>query len=104
MRHPVPPAGQLGRQVDRVSQQALRGHVHGAHAAAPSIGGARRCPTDWAAGSGLWQKTEDYNGIKGGWVDWVEPTYPAEWWLRFIDTSFYAISIMNGGYYFGTDN
>ena len=58
----------------------------------------------WAENSGLWQTTPDQNGITGGWIDWVEiePTegMRADWWLRFIDTSFYAIASWNGGYDF----
>jgi|GEM_PF-1722789 len=54
----------------------------------------------WAQHSGLWQVTPDPNGIVGGWIDWVEPTSQANWWERFIDTSFYAIAVFSGGYDF----
>jgi len=54
----------------------------------------------WAENSGL------KNTSEGGWVDWVEIS-PNEGelaggWLRFIDTSFYAIACLNGGYDFST--
>lgn len=46
----------------------------------------------------------DENSHTGGWVDWVEvqatPGSRANWWDRFIDTSFYAIAACNGGYNF----
>lgn len=54
----------------------------------------------WAQQSGLWQQKKDPNGIKGGWIDWIEYGQKADWWLRFIDTSFYAISVFSGGYDF----
>ncbi|MDP2939495.1 MAG: hypothetical protein Q8O13_05415 [Candidatus Omnitrophota bacterium] len=55
---------------------------------------------NWTLRSGLWQKTLDPNGIKGGWIDWIQGQIRADWWLRFIDTSFYAISSFAGGYNF----
>ncbi len=58
----------------------------------------------WAEDSGLWQTTPDLKGITGGWIDWVEivpePGKTAQWWQRFIDTSFYAIAAWSGGYDF----
>lgn len=46
----------------------------------------------------------DGNGVKGGFIDWMEisPRYraAAEYWQRFIDTSFYAIAVLTGGYSF----
>ncbi len=51
--------------------------------------------------SDLWQREPDNNGVKGGWIDWIEPQNQAPWWMRFIDTSFYCIVTINGGYYFG---
>ena len=57
---------------------------------------------DWAEHSGLWQTTLDPNGVQGGWIDWREDGQQADWWLRFIDTSFYAIAVFNGGYDFRT--
>ncbi len=58
----------------------------------------------WAEASSLWQTGPDANGVSGGWIDWLElsPTEgkKADWWLRFIDTSFYAITACNGGYDF----
>ncbi len=54
--------------------------------------------------SGLWQVDLDQNGIPGGWIDWYEPETEgkerANWWERFIDTSFYSIAAYNGGYDF----
>lgn len=58
---------------------------------------------NWALASELWQKNADPNGIIGGWIDWVEPEDQADWWLRFIDTSFYAIAVFNGGYNFNIE-
>lgn len=59
---------------------------------------------NWAENSGLWQTTSDLNGITGGWIDWIEVSPEtgkrADWWLRFIDTSFYAIASWDGGYNF----
>lgn len=56
---------------------------------------------DWAQESGLWQITADGNGAAGGWIDWVEEnTQKANWWERFIDTSFYAITAYSTGYNF----
>lgn len=55
---------------------------------------------DWALKSGLWQRETDSNGVKGGWVDWEEDGNKAPFWQRFIDTSFYAIAVYNGGYNF----
>lgn len=58
----------------------------------------------WIVSSGLWQSTPDGNGVKGGFIDWMEisPRYraAAEYWQRFIDTSFYAIAVLTGGYSF----
>jgi len=58
----------------------------------------------WSLGSGLWQTRRDANNQAGGWIDWVEvkptPGRRADWWQRFIDTSFYAIAACNGGYDF----
>ncbi|RZB32935.1 MAG: hypothetical protein AEth_00281 [Candidatus Argoarchaeum ethanivorans] len=52
----------------------------------------------WAETSTLW------NQIHGGWADWIEiepdGNKKAEYWKRFIDTSFYAIASWNGGYDF----
>lgn len=59
-----------------------------------------RAAADWAKTSGLWHKAADANGIMGGWVDWTEPGGTAPFWERFIDTSFYAISVFSGGYHF----
>lgn len=56
----------------------------------------------WARTSTLWQITPDQNGIRGGWVDWIENGQKADWWMRFIDTSFYAITAHEGGYDFRT--
>ncbi len=57
----------------------------------------------WALESGLWQITKDANGIKGGWIDWInEDGTKAEWWQRFIDTSAYYIMAKNGGYDFSS--
>jgi uncharacterized protein YdeI (YjbR/CyaY-like superfamily) len=57
---------------------------------------------DWAQSSGLWQKAKDANGSLYGWVDWLDDTAStkANYWERFIDTSFYAIAAMMGGYDF----
>ncbi len=55
---------------------------------------------NWASASGLWQTTPDYNNVIGGWIDWKEGNETVDWWQRFIDTSFYAISAYNGGYNF----
>ncbi|MCX5707591.1 MAG: hypothetical protein NTY14_01200 [Candidatus Omnitrophica bacterium] len=57
---------------------------------------------NWALASGLWQVDLDDNGVAGGWIDWIEAQakQPAEWWNRFIDTSFYSIAAYNGGYDF----
>ena len=57
---------------------------------------------NWAVTSGLWQQTPDDNNIEGGWIDWIEGLTAADWWLRFIDTSFYAITNFTGGYDFQT--
>jgi len=57
---------------------------------------------NWALSSGLWQQTPDGNGIAGGWIDWIDSGTPADWWLRFIDTSFYSIANSIGGYDFNT--
>jgi parallel beta-helix repeat protein len=53
----------------------------------------------WVENSGLWNTTH------GGWVDWNESESgnKADDWLRFIDTSFYAIASWNGGYDFTCD-
>lgn len=49
------------------------------------------------------------SGLKyyyGGWIDWVELNpnagLKADEWMRFIDTSFYAIAALCGGYDFNT--
>lgn len=56
---------------------------------------------DWALNSGLWQTTPDDNGVRGGWIDWIEAGGEcAQQWERFIDTSFYAIAAYSGGYNF----
>ena len=55
---------------------------------------------NWSKNSGLWQKTPDANGISGGWIDWAEVGQAAQWWERFIDTSFYSIAAFEGGYNF----
>jgi hypothetical protein len=58
---------------------------------------------NWAMNSGLWQVHPDGNGVSGGWIDWIEEGgQTAQWWERFIDTSFYAIATYNGGFNFGT--
>ena len=58
----------------------------------------------WANASGLHQVTPDANGIAGGWIDWAETTGAnAQWWERFIDTSFYAIVTATGGYNFSAE-
>ena len=58
----------------------------------------------WANTSGLHQITPDANGISGGWIDWVETNgTQAQWWERFIDTSFYAIATSEGGYNFSAE-
>jgi hypothetical protein len=54
----------------------------------------------WAKTGGLWQLTPDGNHVVGGWIDWIEPLSRAQWWERFIDTSFYAIAAYQGGYDF----
>jgi hypothetical protein len=54
----------------------------------------------WAVNSGLWQQTPDQNGVVGGWIDWAEPSGPAPFWQRFIDTSFYYSAATKGGYDF----
>lgn len=61
----------------------------------------------WAYSSGLLQTVPDSSGITGGWVDWLvdDPSTPgiderAQEWERFIDTSFYALSVQLGGYNF----
>lgn len=62
---------------------------------------------NWAENSGLWQLIEDSNGVKGGWIDWININYPyarEEWWYRFIDTSFYSIACWLGGYDFTVFN
>lgn len=56
--------------------------------------------TNWARNSGLWQTTPDLNGISGGWIDWIDDPTTAQFWERFIDTSFYATSVFSGGYDF----
>ncbi len=55
---------------------------------------------NWASNSGLWQKTADPNGVSGSWIDWADGGTTANWWERFIDTAFYSLSVMNGGYNF----
>ncbi len=55
---------------------------------------------NWALNSGLKQLTPDPNGVAGNWVDWSQNGSTAPWWERFIDTSFYWISVVNGGYNF----
>jgi hypothetical protein len=58
----------------------------------------------WANASGLHQVTGDLNGIAGGWIDWVETGGgQAQWWERFIDTSFYNIAVSEGGYNFSAE-
>ncbi|UCB56525.1 MAG: right-handed parallel beta-helix repeat-containing protein [Candidatus Omnitrophota bacterium] len=57
----------------------------------------------WAKESGLWQTVPDGNGITGSWIDWTEDGVNADWWLRFIDTSFYSIAAYNGGYDFNVN-
>jgi hypothetical protein len=44
----------------------------------------------------------DTKAIAGGWIDWqeFESDEQANWWERFIDTSFYSIAAYNGGYDF----
>lgn len=52
----------------------------------------------WAEGSGIWD-------VGGGFREWIEIApqagKPVDQWMRFIDTSFYAIASWTGGYYFG---
>lgn len=55
---------------------------------------------NWALRSGLWQTTPAPDGSIGGWVDWMEGVDRADSWLRFIDTSFYAVTTYTGGYDF----
>jgi len=57
---------------------------------------------NWALDSGLWQVDPDENAVPGGWIDWQDSanSLKANWWERFIDTSFYAIAAYNGGYDF----
>ena len=58
----------------------------------------------WANGSGLHQTVPDANGVKGGWIDWVETTgAQAQFWERFIDTSFYSIVVATGGFDFAPE-
>ncbi len=58
----------------------------------------------WANASGLHQVSGDPNGIAGGWMDWVETGgAQAQWWERFIDTSFYNIAVSEGGYDFSAE-
>ncbi|MFH1283622.1 MAG: hypothetical protein ABII27_08155 [bacterium] len=63
---------------------------------------------NWTYSSTLLQTTPDGNGITGGWIDWEEISpnsgFTADWWLRFIDTSFYAIAALSGGYDFNVNN
>ena len=59
----------------------------------------------WALDSKLWQvdpNKNDTKAISGGWIDWqeFETDEQANWWERFIDTSFYSIAAYNGGYDF----
>jgi len=60
----------------------------------------------WAENSPLWQVTPDGNGLTGGWIDWIEvsptPGRIEDWWFRFIDTSFYYIATLSGGYDFNS--
>jgi hypothetical protein len=59
---------------------------------------------DWAHGSGLHQVTPDANGIAGGWIDWLDlPATPAQFWERFIDTSFYSIVTATDGFNFSPE-
>ncbi len=55
---------------------------------------------EWAVNSGLRQKVPDNNGVKGGWIDWVDNSGEAQYWERFIDTSAYFIMAETGGYNF----
>jgi hypothetical protein len=58
----------------------------------------------WVNASGLHQTTADANGIAGGWIDWKETGgAQAQWWERFIDTSFYHIAVSEGGYDFSAE-
>jgi len=60
----------------------------------------------WAENSPLWQINQDPNGLAGGWIDWIEVSPQAgrieDWWFRFIDTSFYYIAALTGGYDFNS--
>ncbi len=57
----------------------------------------------WANASGLHQTTP-INGLAGGWIDWMETGgAQAQWWERFIDTSFYSIAVSEGGYDFSAE-
>ena len=59
---------------------------------------------EWVGASGLHQMTPDANGIVGGWIDWVETTgNQAQFWERFIDTSFYAIVAATDGFDFSPE-
>lgn len=59
---------------------------------------------NWIKTCSLWQIEPDTNGVIGGFIDWVEiwpnPNATAPKWQRFIDTSFYAITFLSGGYDF----
>jgi hypothetical protein len=58
----------------------------------------------WADSSDLHQVTPDANGIAGGWIDWLETTGgQAQWWERFIDTSFYDIVSATEGFDFSAE-
>jgi hypothetical protein len=63
-----------------------------------------RSAVSWAEESGLWQNRPDHNNVTGGWIDWIEiePNFAqtADWYKRYIDTSFYAIACWSGGYDF----
>lgn len=52
----------------------------------------------WTLSSGLWDEGN------GGWVDWVDADsgQTAPLWQRFIDTSFYSIATLTGGYDFNS--
>ena len=59
----------------------------------------------WLYGSSLYaaRSLPDEHGIVGGWVDWEEDGAAAPAWQRFVDTEFYWVAGLLGGYDFTTD-
>ncbi|MBP9855027.1 MAG: hypothetical protein KBD53_09195 [Candidatus Omnitrophica bacterium] len=57
---------------------------------------------NWAVNSGLWKFPVSCDGTVGGWIDWInnDNNTGAQCWERFIDTSFYSITNLTGGYDF----